>query len=55
MASSMAVDKQKAPKIDIDIYLTEALSATPQELHPFFEAFRTLHSRKYVIRPWTDP
>lgn len=42
----MAVDKPKAPKLDVEEYLTTALSATPAELHPFFESFRTLHSRK---------
>jgi len=42
----MAVDKPKAPKLDVEEYLTTAISATPAELHPFFESFRTLHSRK---------
>ncbi len=42
----MAVDN---PKIDVDEFLTLAVSETPQELHPFFESFRTLHSRKYVL------
>ena len=46
MTSSMAIDKSKAQKLDVDEYLTTAISATPQELHPFFESFRTLHSRK---------
>ncbi|THH04133.1 hypothetical protein EW145_g5747 [Phellinidium pouzarii] len=40
----MAVDRP--PKLDVDEYLTTALSAAPQELHPFFEPFRTLHQRK---------
>lgn len=48
MSASMAVDKPKAPKLDVEEYLTTALSATPPELHSFFESFRTLHSRKYV-------
>jgi 26S proteasome regulatory subunit N9 len=46
----MAVDKPKAPKLDVDEYLTTALSATPAELHPFFESFRSLHSRKSVYQ-----
>ncbi|KAI0920324.1 hypothetical protein AcW1_002095 [Taiwanofungus camphoratus] len=47
MATTVAsVEKPKAPKIDVDEYLTLALAATPQELHPFFESFKTLHSRK---------
>ncbi|PCH42928.1 hypothetical protein WOLCODRAFT_138115 [Wolfiporia cocos MD-104 SS10] len=33
-------------RIDIDLYLTQAISSTPQELHPLFESFRRLHSRK---------
>lgn len=45
MASStaMAVDK---PKLDVDAYLTEALSLAPQELQPYFESFRSLYQRK---------
>ena len=49
MATEMAVDRPAAPKLDVDEYLTSALSATPAELHPFFSAFKDLHSRKYVI------
>ena len=49
MATSMSVDKPKAPKLDVDQYLTTALSSTPQELHPFFEAFNNLYNRKYVV------
>lgn len=44
----MAVDKPQAPKLNVEEYLTTALSATPAELHPFFESFQDLHSRKYV-------
>ncbi|KAI5119270.1 hypothetical protein M0805_007272 [Coniferiporia weirii] len=40
----MAVDKP--PKLNVDEYLTTALSVSPHELHPFFESFRTLHERK---------
>lgn len=39
----MAVDK---PKLDVDAYLTEALSLAPQELQPYFESFRSLYQRK---------
>ncbi|KAI0053498.1 hypothetical protein FA95DRAFT_1481942 [Auriscalpium vulgare] len=48
MASSapMSVDKPKPPKLDVEEYLTTAIAATPPELHPFFESFGTLHSRK---------
>lgn len=48
MASKMAVDKSpsSAPKLDVDAYLSAALSATPQELHVFFEDFKDLYSRK---------
>lgn len=49
MTTSMSVDKPKAPKLDVDQYLTTALSSTPQELHPFFEAFNNLYNRKYVV------
>ena len=48
MTTPMAVDKAKAPKIDVDEFLALAISETPQELHSFFESFRTLYSRKYV-------
>jgi hypothetical protein len=49
MATEMAVDKPASLKLDVDEYLTSALSATPAELHPYFTAFKDLHSRKYVI------
>ena len=48
MASSMAVDKPKQPKLDVDQYLSTAISATPADLHPYFESFQDLYSRKYV-------
>jgi len=58
MASSMAVDKPKQPKLDVDEYLSTAISATPTDLHPYFESFQDLHSRKcvtiFVIRARTD-
>lgn len=53
MTTPMAVDKAKAPKIDIDEFLTLAISETPQELHAFFESFRTLYSRKYVNQSYS--
>ncbi|GJE89121.1 PCI-domain-containing protein [Phanerochaete sordida] len=43
MSTAISVDR---PKLDVDEYLTSALSATPAELHPFFTAFKDLHSRK---------
>lgn len=33
-------------KLDLDQFIGTALSATPSELHPYFEAFRTLYTRK---------
>jgi hypothetical protein len=47
-SSAMAVDAPKPPKLDVDEYLSTALTSTPAELHPFFEAFKNLHRRKYV-------
>lgn len=41
----MAVD---TPKFVLDEFIGTALSSTPQDLHPFFESFRTLHTRKSV-------
>ncbi|KAF8259091.1 hypothetical protein EI94DRAFT_1774019 [Lactarius quietus] len=46
MSSSVSSDKQKRPKLNVDEYLTTAISATPSELHPFFESFQSLYSRK---------
>ncbi|KZT00244.1 uncharacterized protein LAESUDRAFT_709155 [Laetiporus sulphureus 93-53] len=34
------------PKLDVDEYLSQGVSATPAELHPFFESFQVLYSRK---------
>lgn len=50
-SSSMAVDSRPtpAPKLVLDEFIGTALSATPSELHPFFESFKTLHTRKLVI------
>ncbi|KAF5343935.1 hypothetical protein D9758_012143 [Tetrapyrgos nigripes] len=51
MSSSMAVDSTAPaapapPKLVLDEFITEAVSGTPSELHPFFEAFKTMHTRK---------
>lgn len=51
MSSSTSAEKPKQPKLNVEEYLTTAISATPQELHPFFESFQTLHSRKCVTYP----
>ena len=45
----MAVDKPKQPKLDVDQYLSTAISATPADLHPYFEIFQDLYSRRCVI------
>ncbi|KAH6890846.1 proteasome 26S subunit [Coprinopsis sp. MPI-PUGE-AT-0042] len=34
------------PKLVLDEFIGTALSATPAELHPYFESFRNLYSRK---------
>jgi hypothetical protein len=44
-------DRQRPPKLDVEEYLTTAISATPSDLHTFFEAFQNLYSRKYARRP----
>lgn len=49
MSAQMAVDAPKPPKLDLDVFISTALSATPADLHPYFEAFRTLHTRKCVL------
>ena len=48
-------DRQRPPKLDVDEYLTTAISATPSDLHPFFEAFQNLYSRKYARHPLPSP
>lgn len=45
----MASSQPKPAKLDVDAYLATALSSTPAELHPYFQAFQDLHSRKYVF------
>ncbi|KAG6833216.1 hypothetical protein H0H87_010279 [Tephrocybe sp. NHM501043] len=34
------------PKLVLEEFIATALSATPHALHPYFEAFQTLHTRK---------
>ncbi|KAI9509911.1 hypothetical protein F5148DRAFT_977570 [Russula earlei] len=50
MSSSSAAQPSSArprpPKLDVEEYLITAISATPSELHPFFESFQNLYSRK---------
>jgi len=46
MSVQMAVDAPKPPKLDLDEFISTAISATPLQLHPYFESFRTLHTRK---------
>jgi len=51
------------PKLVLDEFIATALSATPRELHPYFESFKTLYSRKWVCfwfleindKLWTKP
>lgn len=49
MASSTNADKSKQPKLDVDKYLSTAISATPADLHPYFESFQNLHSKRYAM------
>lgn len=48
MSAQMPIDVSKPPKLDLDQFIGTAISATPAELHPYFESFRTLHTRKWV-------
>ncbi|KAF5329471.1 hypothetical protein D9619_009297 [Psilocybe cf. subviscida] len=34
------------PKLELDTFISTAISSTPPVLHPFFEAFRTQYTRK---------
>ncbi|KAF8153826.1 hypothetical protein B0H34DRAFT_783971 [Crassisporium funariophilum] len=54
------------PKLVLDEFIATALSATPSELHPFFESFRSLYTRKlwhqltqklfqFIDHPQTQP
>lgn len=47
--STMDVDAPKPFKLNLDEFIATALSSTPPELHPFFESFKTLYTRKYVF------
>jgi len=42
----MAVDAPKPPKLNLDEFISTALSATPAELHPFLGSFQTLYNRR---------
>ncbi|KAF8840664.1 hypothetical protein BDN67DRAFT_990230 [Paxillus ammoniavirescens] len=47
MSSSMSVDSTAPPpKLVLDEFIAKALSSTPAELYPFFEAFKNLYTRK---------
>ncbi|KAI6163982.1 hypothetical protein EDD17DRAFT_407931 [Pisolithus thermaeus] len=47
MPPAQSVDYTQAPpKLVLDEFITKALTSTPTELHPFFEAFRNLYTRK---------
>ncbi|KAI3603904.1 proteasome regulatory particle subunit [Moniliophthora roreri] len=48
MSTAMSVDPTKSvvSKLVLDQFISEALSGTPSELHPFFESFKTLHTKK---------
>jgi len=36
------------PKFVLEDFIATAQSATPPELHPFFESFKSLYTRKWV-------
>ncbi|KAH7924999.1 hypothetical protein BV22DRAFT_1034510 [Leucogyrophana mollusca] len=47
MSTPMPVDTPKPPpKLELDEFIATALSATPPDLHPFFESFSKLYTRK---------
>jgi 26S proteasome regulatory subunit N9 len=48
MSSSPAIPAElpKPPKLDLDEFIATALSATPAELHSYFQSFSDLHTRK---------
>jgi len=46
MATSTNAERPRPPKIDVEEYLRQGIAATPAELHPLFESFQSLHSRK---------
>jgi hypothetical protein len=44
-------DRPRPAKLDVEEYLTTAISSTPSDLHPFFESFQNLYSRKCARTP----
>ncbi|KAG5643851.1 hypothetical protein DXG03_009534 [Asterophora parasitica] len=46
MSAAMAVDAPRAPKLDLEDFTAKGLSLTPPALHPYFESFQLLHSRR---------
>ncbi|KAG6876488.1 hypothetical protein C0992_012814 [Termitomyces sp. T32_za158] len=42
----MSVEPTNPPKLILDDFVATAVSATPPVLHPYFESFRILHTRK---------
>jgi hypothetical protein len=42
------MSQPQPPKFVLDDFIGTALSGTPAELHPFFESFRSLYTRKCV-------
>ncbi|KAI6030191.1 hypothetical protein EDC04DRAFT_102895 [Pisolithus marmoratus] len=53
MPPAQSVDYTQAPpKLVLDEFVNKALTSTPSELHPFFEAFRNLYTRKLWHHVW---
>jgi 26S proteasome regulatory subunit N9 len=47
MASSTTSQQPQAPpKLVLDEFISLALNNTPTELHPFFDSFKTLYTKK---------
>lgn len=40
---------QAPPKLVLDEFISLAVTNTPSELHPFFESFKTLYTKKWVL------
>lgn len=47
MSFAMAMDVPNPAK-HIEEFINTTIVVAPVELHPYFQAFRTLHHRKYV-------
>jgi 26S proteasome regulatory subunit N9 len=50
--AAMAVDsssQSKPAKLNLEEFITSALSGTPSELHPFFDRFQVLYTKKWVL------